>query len=57
MMTIEDMKELSKRIYAEALRYNTISQVYHDLMDACAIIDHYVKLVESKSIGKEDDGE
>ena len=57
MMTIEDMKELSKRIYAEALRYSTISQVYHDLMDACAIIDHYVKLVESKSVGKEDDGE
>ena len=58
MMTIEDMKELSKRLYAEALRYSTISQVYHDLMDAYAIIDHYVKLVESKSLGeKEDDGE
>ena len=64
MMTIEDMKALSERLYAEALRYNTISQVYHDLMDACAIIDHYVKLVESKSklveeskSLEEDDGE
>lgn len=57
MMTIEDMKTLSERLYAEALRYNTISQVYHDLMDACSVIDHYVKLVESKSLGTEDDGE
>lgn len=56
MMTIEEMKLLSERLYAEALRYNTISQVYRDLMDACAIIDHYVKLVESKSL-EEDDGE
>lgn len=56
MMTIEDMKALSERLYAEALRYNTISQVYRDLMDACAIIDHYVKLAESKS-PEEDDGE
>lgn len=55
MMTIEDMKALSERLYAEALRYSTTSQIYHDLMDACAIIDHYVKLVESKSLGKEDD--
>ena len=50
MMTIEDMKALSARLYAEALRYSTISQIYQDLMGACAIIDHYVKLVENKDI-------
>ena len=53
MMTIEEMKLLSERLYAEALRYNTISQVYRDLMDACAIIDHYVRETESETEGKE----
>ena len=46
MLTIEEMKELSERLYAEALRYSTISQIYHDLMGACSVIDHYVKLAE-----------
>ena len=50
MMTIEDMKALSARLYAEALRYSTISQIYKDLMDASSIIDHYVKLIENKDI-------
>lgn len=57
MMTIEDMKALSERLYAEALRYSTASQIYHDLTDACSVIDHYVKLDESGNLVKEDDGE
>lgn len=52
MMTIEEMKLLSERLYAEALRYSTISQIYHDLTDACSIIDHYVKLAESNDAEK-----
>ena len=50
MITVEDMKALSERLYAEALRYSTISQIYRDLMDASSIIDHHVKLVEDKDI-------
>lgn len=50
MMTIDDMKALSERLYAEALRYSTISQIYRDLVDASSVIDHYAKLVENKDI-------
>ena len=54
MMTIEDMKALSERLYAEALRYSTTSQIYQDLMDACSIIDHYAKSVENDDTEKTD---
>ena len=46
-MTIEDMKALVDRLYAEAMRYSTISQIYQDLTAASDIISHYVKLVEN----------
>ena len=47
MMTIEDMKALVDRLYAEVIRYSTISQIHQNLTAASDIISHYVKLVEN----------
>ena len=50
MITADGMKALSERLYGEALRYSTTSQIYQDLMDACSVIDHYAKSVENGDI-------